>query len=48
MSEWTGRWCIKCNHEWDLKDSTTKPCECVGAERVHTSGSNQYKDDEEE
>ena len=41
--EWTGRWCVKCDHKWDLNDPTTEPCECntgvyKGASASNTEG----------
>ncbi len=32
MTEWTGRWCSGCGHQWDITDPNTKPCDCPKAE----------------
>ena len=38
MSDLTGKWCINCDHEWDLV--TGKPCECaeVLEQKVYKNG----------
>ena len=32
MTEWTGRWCSGCGHQWDITDPNTKPCDCPKGE----------------
>ena len=41
---WTGRYCVKCDHHWDLNATWTKPCECNAGVNKGASASNTEGD----